>query len=274
MISASREINGESVIITFHPHPRKIISSGSQEVQLITTIEERIELLRKAGIDHVVIVPFTSEFSMLSPEDYIEDFLIKNFHPHTIIIGYDHRFGHQRSGDYHLLEKYSNKGFFELKEISEEVINNNIVSSTNIRKALLSGNIEEANRLLGYSFFFSGIVIKGDQLGRTLGFPTANVRVSSESKIIPANGVYAVNIRTGKDSTEYKGMMNIGTRPTLEGKDRRIEVNIFDFNREIYGEEMHISIAAFIRSEQKFSGLESLTEQLKKDRVTALSSLS
>ncbi len=263
LVEEAARIHGESVIITFHPHPRKVINTESS-IQLINTIEERIELMAKAGIDHVVIVPFTESFSRLSANQYVEEFLVKNFNPHTIIIGYDHRFGHGRSGDYHLLEDYQAKGAFHLKEIPEHLINNNTVSATAIRNALLAGKIEEANDLLGYDFFFSGIVVQGDKLGRTIGFPTANLELSEAGKIIPANGVYGVTVNY--QGRILKGMMNIGMRPTVQGTSRRIEVNILDFDEDIYDAVLRVNIHFFIREEKKFKGLEELKEQLDKDR--------
>ena len=268
LLEEAHDIRGESVLITFHPHPRKVVQSSSP-IQLINTIEERIQLLSQSGIDHVVIVPFTEEFSMQSAEDYIEKFLISQFHPHTIIIGYDHRFGHERKGDYRMLEAYSEKGAFKLMEISEHLIDNNTVSATNIRNAILEGNIEKANELLGYDFFFSGTVIHGDKLGRTLGYPTANIQVP-EGKIIPGNGVYAVTATIDEEGMEYRGMMNIGTRPTLNGKDRRIEVNLFDFDQDIYGRKITVKVFSFIRPDEKFDGLETLTTAIGEDKKKVL----
>lgn len=267
----AERIGGETVIITFHPHPRKIVHSN-QDVRLITTIEERIELLSNAGIDHLVIVPFTQGFSELEPREYVETFLKKRFNPAVVIIGYDHKFGKERKGDYRLLEEYSAGGYFELKEIPQHVINHSTVSSTRIRDYIQSGEIDKANELLGHNFNFEGEVIKGDQRGRTIGFPTANIKLTNEEKIIPGNGVYAVTVRIAHDSrltTHEKGMMNIGVRPTVDGTKRTIEINIFNFNEDIYGEKIRVYVKAFIRPEKKFSGLEELKAQLEKDRITA-----
>src|SRR5215213_8497483 len=171
----ARQVNGQTVLITFHPHPRKVLSNDSKPIQLINTLDEKIELLAGQGLDHLVVVPFTKEFSNLSADEYINDFLIGKFHPHTVIIGYDHRFGHDRKGDYLLLEKYAAHADFRLKEIPAYVIDSLTVSSTRIREAIRSGNIHTANELLGYDFFFEGKVIEGNKLGRTLGYPTANL---------------------------------------------------------------------------------------------------
>ena len=266
--SEAKRIGGETVIITFHPHPRKIVHTG-KEVKLITTIEERIELLSSAGIDHLLIVPFTQGFSELEPREYVETFLKRRCNPSVVIIGYDHKFGRERKGDYKLLEEYSARGFFTLKEIPQHVIKNSTVSSTRIRDYLLNGEIENANSLLGYEFNFEGIVVKGDQRGRTIGFPTANVELTNEEKITPGNGVYAVGI-----NNDLKGMMNIGVRPTVDGTKRTIEVNIFNFSEDIYGRKIRVYVKGFLRGEKKFSGIEELKAQLEKDMVSAKERLS
>lgn len=286
-------IGGETVIITFHPHPRKVIVTGQPAIHLINTIDEKIELLHKNGINHLVVVPFTDDFSQQSPEAYIEQFLVQKFHPHTVIIGYDHRFGRNRQGDYKLLEAYSTRLGFNLMEIPAHLINDNTVSSTRIREAVLHGNTDVANTLLGYDFFFEGTVVDGNKLGRTLGYPTANLRIEHEEKLIPGNGIYAVELEirsrkgeaeTGKQRAEVyspaiinyprlKGMMSIGIRPTIGGTDRVIEVNIFNFNEDIYGATVRVYIKKYLRSEVKFNGLEALVEQLGKDKEDTLRAL-
>lgn len=276
-------IGGETVIITFHPHPRKVIVSGQPGIKLINTIDEKIELLDKNGIDHLVVVPFNDEFAKQTPEDYIQQFLVEKFHPHTVIIGYDHRFGKDRKGDYKLLEDYSQRLGFNLMEIPAHVINDNTVSSTLIREAVLQGNTDVANTLLGYDFFFEGTVVDGNKLGRTLGYPTANLRIENDEKVIPGNGIYAVQceIRQTADgkqesaignrqSVMLNGMMSIGIRPTIGGTDRVIEVNIFDFNENIYGATLRVYIKKYLRSEVKFNGLDALVEQLAKDKEDTL----
>ncbi|HSB92618.1 MAG TPA: bifunctional riboflavin kinase/FAD synthetase [Flavitalea sp.] len=263
------EVSGETVIITFHPHPRSILQH--QDVQLINTMEERIRLLDAAGIDNLVIVPFTDAFSQLTAEQYVEHFLVEHFHPHTIIIGYDHRFGHGRKGDYRMLEAYAASGLFQLREIPEHLINNNAVSSTRIRKSILHGQIEEANRLLGYPFFFSGTVVHGKKLGRRLGYPTANIYLSQTAKLVPSNGIYAVTASIDNtDSVLHKGMMSIGIRPTIGGTERTIEVNLFDFDKDIYDLQVEINVHAYLRAEEKFDDLALLTEQIGRDKVAAL----
>ena len=217
-------IDGETVIITFYPHPRKIVKGGSEEIRLINTLEEKIQLLSWLQIDNLVIVPFTEAFSQLTAEEYIKDFLLAKFHPHTVIIGYDHRFGKGRLGDYHLLEQYSASEGFQLQEIPVHLLDEISVSSTRIREAIQRTDIAAANQLLGYPFFFSGVVVKGDQLGRTLGYPTANLELTNMEKLTPGDGIYAVEAvllpadRSLFETPRLKGMMSIGIRPTVGGK--------------------------------------------------------
>ena len=260
--------NGESVIITFHPHPRKVVSSVITGVRLINTLSERIELLDKTGIDHLVIVPFTEFFANQSAEEYIRDFLVEKFKPHTIIIGYDHRFGKERSGDYKLMEEKAPVYNYCLKEIPEHILNAIKVSSTNIRNAILHSNIDEANNFLGYQFFFEGEVFHGDKIGREIGYPTANLKSTDDEKIVLGDGIYAVYADV--EGKNYKGMMSIGFRPTVNGKLRVTEVNLFDFNKEIYGETIRVYVKKYLRSEVKFNDLEALKEQLHKDKEESL----
>ncbi len=259
---------GESVIITFHPHPRKVVSSVITGVRLINTLAERIELLEKTGIDHLVIVPFTDYFANQTAEEYIRDFLVEKFRPHTIIIGYDHRFGKERAGDYKMMEEKAAVYNYKLKEISEHILDAIKVSSTNIRNAILHSNVEEANHLLGYTFFFEGEVFHGDKIGRELGYPTANLKSTDEEKIVMGDGIYAVHADV--EGIRYKGMMSIGFRPTVNGRTRVTEVNLFDFNKDIYGKTIRVHVQKYLRSEVKFNGLEELKEQLHKDKEESL----
>jgi len=210
--------DGETVIITFHPHPRKVVSSAILGIRLINTLSERIEILTRLGINHLVVVPFTEVFANQPAEDYIKNFLVDKFHPHTIIIGYDHRFGRDRLGDYRLLEKKATEYNYQLKEIPKHVLENIAISSTNIRQAILHNDIATADTLLGYEFFFSGVVVHGDKIGRKLGYPTANLKINDDEKIIPGNGIYAVYAQPEGYTERLKGMMSIGFRPTVEGK--------------------------------------------------------
>lgn len=266
----AKDNNGETVIITFHPHPRKVVSSTILGIRLINTLDEKIELLEQLGIDHVVVVPFTDAFANQMAEDYIKNFLIDKFHPHTIIIGYDHRFGRERLGDYRLLEKKSKEYNYQLKEIPKHILENVSISSTNIREAILHSDIGTADKLLGYEFFFSGVVVHGDKLGRKLGYPTANLKVQDEEKITPGNGIYAVYVQTEDSPERKKGMMSIGFRPTVDGKKRVIEVNIFDFDEEIYDQTLKVFVKKYLREEKKFDGLESLVKQIDRDKIESL----
>ena len=273
----AEKIKGETVIITFDPHPRKIIGSPGKEIRLINTLQEKTELLSRKKIDHLVIASFTEAFSQLTANQYIEEFLVQKFHPHTIIIGYDHRFGKERKGDYHLLEHLSGKFGYVLKDIPVQVLNSVSISSTRIREAIALSAISIANEFLGYTFFFEGRVIEGNQLGRNLGYPTANLKIENEEKLVPGNGVYAVEIELldkGHHSPLLKGMMNIGIRPTIGGGNRHIEVNIFDFDEDIYGKLLRVYVREYLRGEEKFNSLDQLKEQLAIDKSRAISALS
>ncbi|MEO8711856.1 MAG: bifunctional riboflavin kinase/FAD synthetase, partial [Parafilimonas sp.] len=270
------KINGETVIITFHPHPRTVVASG-KPIYLLTTLNEKIILLDRLGIDHLVVVPFDENFSNQSPEAYVQQFLFEKFHPHTLIIGYDHRFGKNRTGDYHLLENMGKQLGFNVKEIPEQIINEITISSTRIRESLLKNDLQAANSFLGYNYFFEGMVVDGNKLGRTLGYPTANIVIHDENKLVPANGIYVaeaeivreeLGIRNwelvqgsqpaARSSKLLQGMMSIGVRPTVDGKNRTIEMNIFDFEKDIYGCTMKIFVCAYLRPELKFNSLDEL----------------
>ena len=263
-------VGGETVIITFHPHPRKIVSSAILGIRLINTLEEKTELLEQLGIDHLVVVPFTDAFANQPAREYLENFLIGKFHPHTIIIGYDHRFGRDRLGDYRLLEQYALTYKYQLKEIPKHVLDNISISSTNIREAILHSDTDTAARLLGYDFFFSGEVVHGDKIGRTLGYPTANLKVGTEEKLVPGNGIYAVYAELEGRGKRMKGMMSIGFRPTVDGRRRVVEVNLFDFNEEIYGQTLKVIVKKYLREEIKFDGLPALVKQIDPDKVNSL----
>ncbi len=288
------QVNGETVIITFHPHPRQIVREGQSPVPLLTTLAEKTELLQAIGIDHLAIIPFDAAFADQSAEEYIVDFLFEKFHPHTVITGYDHKFGKGRAGDYQLLETYGRQLRFTVKEIPEHILNEVTISSTKIRHALLHTDIATANRYLSYPYFFEGFVTKGNQLGRTIGYATANLEIEDAEKLVPGNGVYAVEAErlpgelsmARKEESmvnrEYsnhspftthhllKGMMNIGLRPTVDGTKRTIEVNLFDFNEDIYGSVLRVYIRHYLRGEVKFNGLNALKDQLAKDKEQAI----
>jgi riboflavin kinase/FMN adenylyltransferase len=270
LIKEARSISGEAIIITFHPHPRKIVHPN-EHLQLINTPEEKIELLGKTGIDHLVIVPFNQGFASQSADEYIENFLIEKFHPHTIIIGYDHHFGKDRKGNFMLLAEKADEYNYRLLEIPKYILQEAGVSSTQIRNALLQSDIETANKLLGYEFFFEGLVINGDQLGRKLGYPTANLQYTDTDKIHLGHGVYAAY--TEVNGKQYKGMLSIGNRPTLYNSNERVEINIFDFDEDIYGKTIRVIVKKYLREQEKYSSLDELKEQLAFDKKNSMAVL-
>ncbi|MGB1204859.1 MAG: bifunctional riboflavin kinase/FAD synthetase [Chitinophagales bacterium] len=263
----AKKVNGESLLVTFHPHPRLVVNSN-YNIKLLSPLDEKFDLLRQYGIDNVVVVPFTREFSQQEPQAYVTDFLVKNFNPHTIVIGYNHRFGKNRAGDLHLMQEIAEKQNFEVEQISKQEIENLSISSTKIRKALQAGDVTTAIQLLGHEYFVRGIVVKGKQLGKKIGFPTANLAIPSSEKLVPDNGVYAVRVKVKEQF--FNGMLNIGWRPTVSGKSETVEVHIFDFDADIYGETIQLNFVKLIRREQKFKNLEGLISQLKKDKIAAL----
>jgi riboflavin kinase / FMN adenylyltransferase len=258
---------GESVLITYFPHPRMVLYNDSQNLKLINTLSEKIQLLASFGIDHLVIIPFTREFSEIDSNSYIQNILVDKIGAKILVIGYDHRFGKNREGGFEYLTQNSDKYGFDVIEIPRQDLENIGISSTIIRNSIKEGNIELAAHLLGRNYSLTGKVMKGKQLGRTMGYPTANVYVVEDYKLIPADGVYAVNVKY-KDEL-LNGVLNIGKRPTIEGKDRTIEVNIFDFEKDIYGENLSILFVEKIRNEQKFESLEALKLQIGKDAKQA-----
>lgn len=264
LVNQAKNVQGSSVVITFHPHPRQILHPHAPSIQLLHSPEEKAVQLEKAGIDHLVIVPFTTEFADLTADAYVTDFLISLFEPHTIIVGYDHQFGKDRTGNYALLEQYAKQGFFHLMEIPPQLLESVAISSTQIRKRLQSGDIESANALLGYAYSFSGMVQPGTQTGRKIGFPTANLFIVDSYKLIPAKGVFAVWAIIDGDS--YQAMLNIGNRPTFGNHDTSIEVHVLDFDGDLYGKSIQIDVVAKLRDEHQFSGMDALIEQLSIDR--------
>lgn len=268
---------GETVILTFFPHPRMILHPDDQNIKLISTLNEKAAKLAEHGIDHLIITPFTRDFSNLSPEEYIREILVNKIGIKQIVIGYDHRFGKDRKGGLEELQHFSADFNYMVEEIPEQDINDVAVSSTKIRNAILSGDVETANDFLGYPFQLSGKVIKGDQIGRTLGFPTANLFIEESYKLIPSDGIYAVHIEVINDNEtaeQLSGMAYIGDRPTINGMSRNIEVNIFDFNKDIYGRMIRIQFLKYLRGDQKFNSLDELKEQLKRDEKAARTFLS
>lgn len=271
IVDLARTSGGESVILTFFPHPRMILHPEDQSLKLITTIAEKAELLEELGVDHLIITPFSRDFSNQSPQEYIEKVLVKQIGTKKIVIGYDHRFGKDRNGGLDDLQQLGPVYGFEVVEIPEQDINAVAVSSTRIRTALLESNIATANAFLGYPFFITGKVIRGDQIGRQIGYPTANIQPHETYKLIPGDGIFAVKLDI--DGQQYKGMAYIGTRPTVEGVTRNIEVNIFDFNREIYNQNIRMEFWHYIRGDAKFASLDELKAQLAQDKIDVLKAL-
>jgi riboflavin kinase / FMN adenylyltransferase len=259
--------NYESVVLTFFPHPRMVLQQDNS-IKLLNTISEKEKLFENIGIDHLIIHPFDEEFSKLSAEDFVKKILVDQLNIQKIVIGYDHRFGKNRSANLDDLIEFGIKYNFEVEQISAEEINNNAVSSTKIRNSLLDGDIETANSYLGYSYNFTGTVVKGKQLGRTIGFPTANISIKEEYKLLPKNGVYVVQTRI--EGSDFFGMMNIGTRPTIDGTTQSVEVYILDFDKEIYNTKLTVSVLKFLREEKKFESFEHLKEQIEKDKITTI----
>jgi riboflavin kinase/FMN adenylyltransferase len=258
---------GESVLITYWPHPRTVVSNDSQNLKLLTTLDEKIELLDQAGVDHLVVIPFTRSFSELTSEEYIRQILIDKIGTRKLVIGYDHRFGRDREGGFDYIRAHQSEYGFEVEEISRQDVEAVGVSSSKIRAALNEGNVHTANLFLGRPYSLTGTIVKGRQLGRTIGFPTANMQVDDSSKLIPANGVYAVDVEYAGQT--LGGMLNIGFRPTVAGTNQTIETYIFDFDKDIYGEHMTLRFKEFLRPEQKFEGLPALVAQLKRDEESA-----
>ncbi|AEL28556.1 bifunctional riboflavin kinase/FAD synthetase [Cyclobacterium marinum] len=260
----AKSIHGESVLVSFWPHPRMVLFPESHGIQLLYSFEEKAALLEEFGVDHLISIPFTKEFSMMESKDFIENILVKKIKTKKLVIGYDHRFGRGREGSFAHLHAEQNKYNFDLEEIPREDIDNIGISSTKIRKALKSGDIVKANEFLGRPYNLQGKVIEGDKIGRTIGFPTANIQLNEPNKLIPMDGAYLVKVII--DKKQYEGMLNIGMRPTVSGERKNIEVNILNFNRDIYGQTINLELLEFLRPEKKFESLAALTEQLKIDQ--------
>ncbi len=266
----AKEENGESILITFDPHPR-IVLSNDDSVRLLTTLNEKTELLRANGIDNLVVAKFSRSFSEMTPEEYITDFLYKRFQPNVVVIGYDHKFGKNRAGDINFMKDKGAELGFRVEEIPKQEVDEMAVSSTKIRNALQEGNIDQANSLLGHAYTVEGTVVRGDGIGRQLGYPTANLQVDDPYKLIPADGVYAV--RVNHKATIYNGMLSIGVRPTFNGQMRTIEVNIFDFEQDIYGQNIKLSFVEKIRPEIEFANADELIKKMDEDKQSALAIL-
>lgn len=265
---AQRE-GGETVLFTFHPHPRLVLDPEDTSLRLLNTPAEKQELLEAAGLDHLLVVPFSRDFSRLHAEEFVRDVLVGKLNVHAMVVGHDHRFGRDREGGIDLLRQWGGVYGFRVEEIPPQEVEHVQVSSTKVREALLAGAVERAREWLGYAYPLEGVVVKGDQRGRTIGWPTANLGAIDPYKLIPANGVYAVTAVVAGE--EFKGMLNIGVRPTVEAHGRRtVEAHLFGLDRDIYGEPMALRLLHRLRDEMRFQGLQELKEQLAKDKEEAL----
>lgn len=266
----ARRENGESMLFTFHPHPRQVLFPGDDALKLLCTYEEKVALLEATGLDHLLVIPFSRDFSRMRASDYVHEVLVSAIGIRAMVVGYDHRFGRNREGDLKLLRRMGGELDFRVEEIAAQEVDHVRVSSTKIRHALLEGDVRTANELLGYRYGLTGVVVKGDQLGRTLGYPTANLGMMDPDKLVPADGIYAVTVELR--SGPATGMLYIGHRPTLaDGQGHRsIEVHVFDLERELYGETVSVRLVDRIRGDMRFDGLESLKQQMDKDRIAAL----
>jgi riboflavin kinase/FMN adenylyltransferase len=268
LTEAARQSKGQSVVISYWPHPRTVLNPQDDSLRLLSTIEERIAALRKFGVDYLLLLPFTREFAQLSSEEYIQQIVINTIKTKKLVIGYDHRFGKNREGGFDYLQQNASRYGFEVEEIPRQDIDAVGVSSSKIRTALEQGDVATAARYLGRPYSLTGTVVKGRQLGRTIGYPTANVEPREKLKLVPAQGIYAVTVQTG--SGHFKGMLSIGTNPTVQGTRQTIEVNIFDFEADLYGQEITLFFVSYLRPEATFDDLEALTQQLHQDKRDAL----
>ena len=266
--AVAAEENGETVLLTFYPHPRMVLFPEDNELKLLNTQEEKTLLLENYGVDHLIIHPFTKDFSRLTSVEFVRNIIVNSIHTKRLVIGYNHHFGRNREGSFEHLKEFGPVYGFEVEEIPAQDIDHIEISSTKIRNALQAGDVETAASYLGHSYSLTGKVAGGQKLGREMGYPTANIVVEDKYKLIPADGVYAVKVVHRNKS--YGGMLNIGENPTIEGKGRSIEVNIFDFNMDIYGDDATIYFIKRLRDEAKFSGLDELKAALAEDKINAL----
>jgi len=259
---------GETVLLTYWPHPRMILQPEEDSLRLLTTLTEKVKLLEELGVDHLIILPFTKELSQMSSEEFIREILVEKIHTKTLVIGYDHKFGKNREGSFEYLKSHSHLFGFDIEEISRQDVDDLAVSSTKIRTALAFGDIATASKYLGRPYVLSGQVVQGRQIGRSIGFPTANIDVADKYKLLPRDGAYAVYAEVGK--IQYKAILNIGDRPTVDGKKKTIEAHLIDFDGDVYGEELSISFVEFLREEVRFESLNALKHQLVIDRDRAI----
>ncbi len=259
---------GETVLLTYWPHPRLILQPEDNSLRLLTTLTEKVKLLEELGVDHLIILPFTKELSQMSSEEFIREILVEKVQTKTLVIGYDHKFGKNREGSFEYLKSHSHLFGFDMEEISRQDVDDLAVSSTKIRTALAQGDISTASKYLGRPYFLSGQVVKGQQIGRSIGFPTANIQVVDKYKLLPRDGAYAVYAEVG--AIRYKAILNIGDRPTVDGKKKTIEAHLIDFDGDVYGQELSIHFQEFLREEERFENLDALKNQLVIDRERAI----
>ena len=259
---------GETVLLTYWPHPRVILKPEDQSLRLLTTLSEKVKLLEEMGLDHLIILPFTKELSQMSSEDFIREILVAGIQTKTLVIGYDHKFGKNREGSFEYLQSHSHLFGFAIEEISRQDVDDLGVSSTKIRTALSQGDISTANKYLGRPYDLSGQVVKGQQIGRSIGFPTANIQIADNYKLLPRDGAYAVYADV--NSIRYKAILNIGDRPTVDGEKKTIEAHLIDFEGDLYGQELRIYFQEFLREEKRFESLDALKNQLAVDRERAI----
>jgi len=267
---SAESINGKSIVLTYWPHPRIVLGKEDDGFKLLYSIEERIDLLSKYNIDYLVILEFTKEFASQTSEEFINNIIINGLNTSKLIIGYNHRFGKNREGGFDYLTQNADNFPFSIEEISKQVIDDEGISSTKIRKALAEGDVSLASNYLDSPFSLIGKVVKGNQLGRTIGFPTANIEITSTHKIIPKDGVYAVYVWI--NNQQHKGMMNIGFKPSINEHKHTLEVNIFDFNSNIYDREIKVEFVKRIRNEQHFENLDLLKNQISEDKIKSIAS--
>jgi riboflavin kinase/FMN adenylyltransferase len=272
LLESAKVNNGHAVVMTFHPHPRTVLFPDQTDLRLLSTVTEKIELLASLGIEHLIVQPFTVDFSKLTHREFVQGVLIDKINMQCMVVGYDHQFGHKRQGNFDELLKLSAEFKFEVEKIPEQDIEEVVVSSTKIRNALLTGNVSLANQLLSYNYSLSGEVVKGNQVGRTLGFPTANIYMSDNHKLIPGDGVYSALAFV--DGVQYKSVVSIGNRPTFNDSKKSIEVHLLNFNQDLYNQNFKIEFVDFIRPQRKFEVIDELVQQIKADITLAMEHLS
>ena len=272
LLDTAKANNGHAVVMTFHPHPRTVLFPDQTDLRLLSTVTEKIELLASLGVEHLIVQPFTLDFSNLTHREFVDRFLIRKINMQRMVVGYDHQFGHKRQGNFDELLKLSGEFGFDVEKIPEQDIDEVVVSSTKIRNALSTGHVGLANQLLSYNYSLSGEVVKGNQVGRTLGYPTANIYLSDIHKLIPGDGVYSAYAIV--NGFQYKSVVSIGNRPTFNDSKKSIEVHLLDFNQDVYNQNLKIEFVDFIRAQRKFDLVEELVQQIKADIVVAIEHLS